>query len=136
MSQASVSEPSFTERGIELLTLVADIDYGHIQLTPKYDTVEFYCFYTSGDEERVANDLISRLLGADFAVTRSKNIGHTTFAGTWNELRVEICTGPGAFCEKVQVGERVEPAQEALPSRVVPVYEWRCADPILEAAAS
>lgn len=136
MSQASVSEPSFTERALELLTLVADIDYGSIQLTPNYNTVTFYCWFTRGGEEQVANDLISRLLGTDFAVTRSKDIGHTRFDGTWNELRVEICTGPGAFCEKVQVGERVEPAQEALPSRVVPVYEWRCADPILEAAAS
>lgn len=127
----------FGAKAVELLALVDHINYGQVQLTPKYETVEFWVWYAGNahEEEESANALIGVLFGTVFDVERATSIGHTTFIGTWSGLRVTVRTGPGAFCEKVKTGERVVPAQEALPERVEDVYEWRCADPIRAVAS-
>lgn len=47
------------------------------------------------------------------------------------ELEIQINVEREKVCRRVQVGERVVPAQVAKPETVEPVYEWKC-DSILE----
>lgn len=49
--------------------------------------------------------------------------------GEYNKVGIKVYDN-ATVCEKVQVGTRIVPAQEATPAveeHEVPVYEWRCA---------
>lgn len=40
--------------------------------------------------------------------------------------KIDVIVGREVVCEKVQIGERVIPAQPAQEERVEPIYDWRC----------
>lgn len=111
----------------------ASIDPGNVEVQCPYQSIEIHTWYAHGAEERkTADSLVALIFGLDF--TTSQSIGFTYFIGTWHGLNVTILASDSAgYCRKVQVGEQLVPAIE---EHTEPVYEWQCAEPILEEARS
>jgi hypothetical protein len=127
---------TFYEDAAEMLRIIdaAGIQPGAVQFIPYSNAVEIDTWYGHGrGTERAAADAVVELLfGIEFEYQMVKEIGFANFKGTWRSLKVKVTASDSAgYCTRVQVGERIEPAQEAQPERVVPVYEWTCNDPIL-----
>jgi len=57
-----------------------------------------------------------KVVQGSYAITRRRFGPH----------KVEVNIYRDKVCERVQVGEKVIPAQEATEERIEPVYEWRC----------
>lgn len=57
-----------------------------------------------------------KVVEGSYAVTRRRFGPH----------KVDVNISREAVCERVQVGERIVPAQAAVEEHVEPVYEWQC----------
>jgi len=101
---------TFSDKAVELLDLIEDIDYGKLGLLRDRNTIEFDIWYCDAghagpEQETNARALIERLLGSAYTVVRHPKVGHTWFLGSWNDMTVEIRTSPPAFVHD-RTGER------------------------------
>lgn len=94
-----------------------------------------------GIEVEKINVLVDHLFGLEFETARQD--GWTYFNGYFEGLIIHITAYQGAYCDRVQVGTEVIPAEperiEVIPAteeRIIPKFEYVCKDPYAEEQAA
>lgn len=92
----------------------------------------FYAAHTPSEQRAIADKLVQEFFGKEFSVETYKDIGHTSFTGVYEDLRVEVYVSAG-YCTRVQTGTKmVEKPVISDATELVeePVFEYVCNDPI------